>query len=328
MDQSNSTVFYRNYLSRMIRYDTQAICRGTRPRTQLIHSANRMSRLIDPRRPKDLTKEQTAQIRQEPEIRELRGCRDKLVRRVRDEFKFIYRAKGHPIYEHYEEAKRAVDRKIKERERELKKQIQREYDATAPVQDILAQLEGNEESVSPILPTPGPVVYAFEERARIAKAFFDPLSTAVANGNLEWRISIADDMVSLCSRQEGVFRKARRTRRMRTDDVGAEPTMPTIKIEPESESDSPALVPFPLQCQPYQCLYCLGNVNLPMEERLHNLGSKYSLQRHFDRRQHLFRMGGPCPFPHPECAEVTLDSVVHFKNHAARIHGIYMSDKV
>ena len=39
-------------------------------------------------------------------------------------------------------------------ERELKKQVQAEYDATAPVQDIRAQLTGTAESVDLVLPTP------------------------------------------------------------------------------------------------------------------------------------------------------------------------------
>ena len=114
---------------------------------------------------------------------------------------------------------------------------------------------------------------------------------------------------------------------MRLEDVDVEPTLPAIKTEPESDSDSPMLIPFPLQCQPYQCLYCLGKVDLPFEERLYNLGSKYSLQRHFDR-QHLYSAGGRCPFPHPHCASVTIDSMMHFKNHVARVHGICMPDKV
>lgn len=37
------------------------------------------------------------------------------------------------------------------------------------------------------------------------------------------------------------------------------------------------------KCKSYQCLYCLGDADLPLKEGLHNLGSKYSLQRHFDR---------------------------------------------
>ena len=51
------------------------------------------------------------------------------------------------------------------------------------------------------------------------------------------------------------------------------------------------------------------------------------LQRHFDRR-HPFRPCEPCPFPHPECGAVTPDGVMHFENHAATIHGVYLSDKI
>ncbi len=222
-----------------------------------------------------------------------------------------------------------MDRKIKARERELMNQIQKEYDAVAPVQDMRAQLEGDPESLRPILSTSGRVRYAFMERSRIAKAFFNPPSTRGAEGDVDWRVSIVDDMMSLCIRQEGVFRKARRIRRIQArgndlDDDAGRPSN-AVKSDPGSDSSIPYL--FSVRCQPYQCLYCLGDTVLPLEERLHNLGSKYSLQRHFDRR-HPFRPHEPCPFPHPECAAVTLDSVMHFKNHAATVHGIYMSDKV
>ena len=204
-------------------------------------------------------------------------------------------------------------------------EIQREYDATAPVQDILAQLEGNDESVNSVLPTLGPIQYAFEERARIAKAFFDPPSTTTTEASLEWRISIAEDMVSLCSRQEGIFRKARQTRRMRPDDIEAGSNQTIIKTEPDSECSLPPS--FPLRCKPYQCLYCLGKVGLPMGDRRHNLGSKSSLQRHFDRWHLLFQPGRPCPFPHQDCARFTINSVMEFNIHAVRVHGICMSDK-
>ena len=251
------------------------------------------------------------------------------INRAEHQFSFICRAEGQAIYDQYEEAKRAVDRKIKARERELMKEIQKEYDTIAPVQDMRAQLEGDVELLSPILCTSRRVRYAFVERSRIAKAFFDPLSTCGAKDDMDWRISIVDDMVSLCIRQEGVFRKARRTRRIqareRDPDDDAERPLKAVKFESESDSSIPYL--FPVRCKPYQCLYCLGDTDLPLEERLHNLGSKYSLQRHFDRR-HPFRPREPCPFPNPECAAVTLDSVMHCKNHAATVHGVYMSDKI
>ena len=93
-----------------------------------------------------------------------------------------------------------MDRKIKARERELIKEIQKEYDTIAPVQDMRAQLEGDVELLSPILCTSRHIRYAFVERLRIAKAFFDPLSTYSAKDDMDWRVSIVDDIVSLCIR--------------------------------------------------------------------------------------------------------------------------------
>ena len=42
-----------------------------------------------------------ANIRQEKEIQELRGRRDKLFQRIRYQFTFIYRAEGQAIYNQY-----------------------------------------------------------------------------------------------------------------------------------------------------------------------------------------------------------------------------------
>ena len=158
------------------------------------------------------------------------------------------------------------------------KQIQKEYDAVTPVQDMRGQLEGDLESLNPILSTSGPVQYVFVERSRIAKAFFDPPSTHDAESDVDWRVFIVDDMVSLCVRQEGVFRKARRIRRTQVrksyfDDV----EHPLNAVKSESESDSPDPHFFAVRCKSYQCIYCPGDTDPPLEERLHNLGSKYSL---------------------------------------------------
>ena len=113
MDHTNSAIFQKNYLSRMVRYDTQAAYRGTAPRTELIRAANRMSRLIDPRRPKGLTDKQKNNLRQEAEIKELCYRRDQLYRSIRLDFKFLYLAEGDPIHDQYQEAKREVKRAIK-----------------------------------------------------------------------------------------------------------------------------------------------------------------------------------------------------------------------
>ena len=70
-----------------------------------------------------------------------------------------------------------MDRKIKARERELIKRIQKEYDIIASMQDMRAQLEGDVKLLSSILCISGRARYAFVKRSRIAKAFFNSSST-------------------------------------------------------------------------------------------------------------------------------------------------------
>lgn len=91
-----------------------------------------------------------------------------------------------------------MERLIKAREWALKKQVQAEYNAITPVNDIQAQLKGNAESIDQTVSTSGPIQYAFVERARVAQAFFDPPSAFNAEGDVNWRVSIVNDLVSLC----------------------------------------------------------------------------------------------------------------------------------
>ena len=83
MNHTSSVIFQRNYLSRIIRYDTQVAYEDTAPRTELIQAVNRISRRIDPRRLKELIEAQSASIRQKKEIQKLRGRRDELFQRIR-----------------------------------------------------------------------------------------------------------------------------------------------------------------------------------------------------------------------------------------------------
>ena len=72
LDHATSIIFQRNYLSRMIRYDTQATYRDTASRESLIIASHRMSRMIDPRRPRKPSPEQLAHLRQNAGIQKLR----------------------------------------------------------------------------------------------------------------------------------------------------------------------------------------------------------------------------------------------------------------
>ena len=77
------------------------------------------------------------------------------------------------------------------------------------MKDMRAQLERDAKSLDFILFILERVRYAFIKRSRIAKAFFNSSSTRDAESDVNWRIFIVDDMMSLCIRQKKVFRKAR-----------------------------------------------------------------------------------------------------------------------
>ncbi|KAL9613096.1 MAG: hypothetical protein Q9167_002353 [Letrouitia subvulpina] len=324
LDHANSMIFYRNYLSRMIRYDTQAAYRGTASQGALIIASHRMSRMIDPRRPRRLSLQQFKHLRQDAGINKLREYQQDLYNQIRKKYGFIYRAEGQRIYKEYQQVKRDIDRLLKEKVRALKVQIQADYDAKAPMQDMLAQLAVNHAALSPVEPLPAPVQYTFEERARIARAFFDPPPST--KGDLDRKITLVDDLVSLCTRRE---RRSWKHRQSWEDNTATSSSENITDIENKSErsnSEVPLKYQFPLRCRPSQCLHCIGDTTLPLLERQYTFGSKHSLQRHFERN-HRFQPGQNCPFPNDECAQLTLESLMHFKNHATRVHGIFMSDK-
>ena len=186
----------------MIRNDTQAVYRGTASRGDLIDAFHRMSRMIDPRRSRKLPASQLQELRRDARIQELRGRQQDLFQQIRDQFTFIYWAKGQPIHDEFEQIKRDIDCILKERKRALKSQLQAEYDAAAPTEDMLTLMAVDEAAPSPVQRAPAPIEYAFEERARIAQTMFHPLQSAKPDENLERQIAIVDDLISLCTRQE------------------------------------------------------------------------------------------------------------------------------
>lgn len=326
LDHVNSMIFQRNYLFWMIHYDTQATYRDIASRENLIVASHWMSRMIDSRRSRRLFPQQLQHLRQNASIQKLREHQQNLYNQIRDKFNFIYRAEDQSIYDEYQQVKRDIDRMLKENGRALKTQLQVDYDVTASMQDMLAQLAINDVVLSSVQSSSIPVEYAFEKRAHIVQVFFDPSSFVNCDENLDRRIFIVDDLISLCTRQERRPRKSRQSWKNNiVTSFSNDSTDMNIKSEC-SNFDVPIGCQFSLQCRSFQCLHCIDDVTLPSLERQHVFGSKHSLQRHFDRH-HEFQPGQNCSFLNDECAQLALESLMHFKNHAAEVHEIYMSDK-
>ncbi|KAG9770201.1 hypothetical protein KCU88_g6673, partial [Aureobasidium melanogenum] len=94
-----------HYLPRRINVDTRAIVHGLEPQRAMMKAASRMSRSIDPRRPHELTEEQSLSVNKHPRIRKLVGQRDKLRRKFKGTIKSN---KGTPLYEQYADLGRDI----------------------------------------------------------------------------------------------------------------------------------------------------------------------------------------------------------------------------
>ena len=291
-----------------------------------------MNRLMDPRRPKRLTARQKDAISSEAAIQTLRTRRDELFCQVRAKFQFIYKAKGEPIHDAYQRARLDTHGAIRQRERAVLRKIQKEYNATAPLQDIQEQINGNAETINAKLVV-GLIKYPFPERFRIAKVFLDSESRPA--DDLFARLALIEDLILLCRRQEiRLCTRLRKTKdqscEIAVDVDDPEPEPPQIKEElTDAGTDNKPLILF--KCQPYQCLICLGQARLPLDKCLKNYGSKhndkYSLKWHFHRFHEQFEFLILYPHPNSSCAKIVLATRTLFLNHAAIMYKIDMDEK-
>lgn len=101
LDHVTSMIFQRDYLSRIICYNTQATYRDIASRENLIVVSHWISRMIDSRRSRELFFQQLQDLRQDASIQELREQQQILYDQIRKKFNFIYRTKDQSIYVEY-----------------------------------------------------------------------------------------------------------------------------------------------------------------------------------------------------------------------------------
>ena len=108
-----------------------------------------------------------------------------------------------------------MKRFIKAQKQAFKKQVQAKYDVIVSMKDIQTQFEKNAKSINQTVFIFESIRYAFEKKVRVVQIFFDSSSKINAEGDMNWRISIMNDLISLYSLQKNRFRKTSQQRRGR-----------------------------------------------------------------------------------------------------------------
>lgn len=193
---------------------------------------------------------------------------------------------------------------------------QASYGKRRPLADIDSQLNG-----SPVRPEEKTAFEAesqahlSEERRRAFTALFT-FTTSEPAEECQRRADAVNAVTVLSRRQELPMRKASRIRQ----------TYSTGDIKKLDGEADPATEPkvgletFPIECLPMQCIFCLGQSELPLEHRKKTFRNHDGLKRHFHRK-HLRHHpdGEPIDCPHPEC-NARLCNKAHLQNHAATVH--------
>lgn len=311
MGHSYSGIF-QYYINPNVKCDVQAAYLDQPSDTALMKMLGNMSLTRDPLAPTGLSLEDARAIQQHPKILKLRQKRDDLTTRLkqirRDTGPYVdVKEEEERLFQLKKDAEAALRRKKKRlrdrAERKARERYFMENDTRELEDEGDSFLEDKEQVISTV------TSYVLEERARVADMLCRPPGDLNEPGNLTQRIELIRAMTKLCSRRE-----ARRR------------GMARVLVEPPIKKEDTSLpLSLPLECEPRQCLFCVGDESLPLTQRTFCWSRPAKMMDHIEDH-HLKGVAPDAEIhcPHPTCREnrVMLEGVCHFKNHALSVHKI------
>ncbi|KAG1884939.1 hypothetical protein F4604DRAFT_1918608 [Suillus subluteus] len=310
--QSNAV---RYYLDQEVRFDTQAAFLG-RPSDETVQKlAHSMLLTIDATAPTQLPPKLKEKIINDKRVSQLCQKSRALTASLRHKYGLVKNAPTDDLEAREKVAVDAALHRTKERRRaKLQEKHRKQHFENADATYLDTRMQHDSIETKVMLPA-----YRLEERRQIVEAVCEPcaLSEEQDHGR---RVEAIHARVALSKRQE--------SRYCRVD---------SLPVETKLLGDKDSLeLPIPLVCLPTQCIFCLGNKALPLEQRLFTFCRKIKMMEHIERAHLAFiPVGSEILCPHPLCKAkddveekgVKNDAFVswtHFKNHVATVHGIHI----
>ncbi|KAK3669522.1 hypothetical protein LTR78_010576 [Recurvomyces mirabilis] len=310
----DSRTYRNNYQDQHISLDVASLVRGRPTEDTLMQKLNHAAADIDPDCNIPLAPETLQQIASLPDVAALEAECCRLAQALRDRYGAVSGAPSSDSLatQHTQAQRQYRARKQYHRSRLLIRQ-RRDFFAQKDTELIKMQLSSGELTDS-TPPKQKVCNLSIPERATLVTlANVGHLSSPTSRAD---RLSAVQAMANLCRRVE--LPQCRR----------GQETIPARDMTPNISSSNHDKVPhtdqFPLQCLPFQCLFCLGDERLILADRTHSFNRQQALWKHarkhldaIDEREKVF-----CP--HPKCRklDVALHDIQHLKNHGLREHGI------
>jgi hypothetical protein len=275
----------------------------------MIKLAGHMSLTRDPAAPTSIQVDRSA-ITLDTEVQQLEKQRIELRQSLTANGKKIKNTKATELLERYQTTLRRLNNRKKKVERLIEEKAREEFFRTASTRYIDEQRRGLRQEYTETTP-----IFEFQERSRLVSLLFQNRDVAEMSEQeiYQSRLEAMRNMASLCGRR---MPRPQPRRRLLTCNKTTKETCE------KSEDEDPNL--FPIECPGTQCLFCLGDETLCSSSRTFSFSRKDVLIKHVESL-HLkawdWVESPECP--HPLC-EAKLESTMHFKNHAAQVHNIWM----
>jgi len=303
-------VMQNSYLNSRVGFNTQDAFLERDPSADgLTKAFTHMSIRCDPEVPKEIPRAELDKLPPDPEIIDL----SKRVKQLRVQIKYEYRfIKAAPAQ--VQKEYRQLQKNLKNAEKAFRDDMTREYQEACRRrihnEELERQLSGTvvEEKTEPI------VQHHLEERTQLSSIMCDFRSDLSGRDITDRKVSAIDLLVRLAARRE-----VRPPRSLRTKDTDTRENSPT------EEKSSPKVEDIPLVLGRTQCIYCVGNEQLPHADRMRPFKRVSHMMDHVEN-VHLRHEPATTKFVcrHPQCKHLGdfLTSLDHFKVHVQKIHGV------
>ncbi|KAJ6437937.1 cell cycle control protein cwf16 [Purpureocillium lavendulum] len=299
------------YLNHRVGFNTQDAFLERDPSADgLTRAFTHMSIRCNPEVPKEVPKSELDNLEPDPDVVELTKQVKRMAIQIRQEFGFIKNAPKE-VKQEYEQLRRDLKSADKAFRDDMTKVFQNEYRRRMHNAELERQLSGVaiEEHTEPS------VQHALEERTQLQALLCDFNTYMSLKDITDRKVRAVDLMVCLASRRE-----------VRT----ARPTPPLCEIgDSHASSPDPEPLPkteeIPLVLGKTQCIYCVGDEQLPYVVRMRTFNRVSHMMDHVENvhlRHERARPRLVCR--HPQCSHLGdfLTSLDHFKNHVQTMHGV------
>lgn len=325
MHHADTRTFLKYYLSRRISKNLPAIIRGLDPEDDIMRAACRMSRTIDPNRPKWLTTEQSTSVNQFPEIAALTRQRDEIGQSLE---RPLWKNKGSPAYEIHRKLNQELRGAKKRAQDALLLQIQRKYDREQPMLEIKRQLSGIEPTESSKKPLKCSIEVPIPQQRVIKSLLTLPRETL--EEEMARRTEAIDAVAAYCHFEEGDTCRLPRNKRIgnaKVESQAFQEQSPESKDEAEISKPKIPQPETPFESafrsimkdhRPLFCFICVGQQGLDITKRVQEFHSHADVTKHI-RRKHLKKLVPSATIACNVCDE-TFPESMDFQRHAFDLH--------